>query len=191
MPNVIVIAGPNGAGKSTSAPTLVRDTLKIFEYVNADTIAQGLSAYAPESAALTAGRIMRSRMHDLATQNVDFAFETTLSTKSYARWLKQLQSINKYFVHVVFLWLESPELAIKRVAARVKDGGHDIPIPTILRRYERGMKNFFQIYRPLADSWQMLDASDADPVEVAFGAKISEEEVVVDEVLWKKIKRSN
>lgn len=186
MPDVVVIAGPNGAGKSTFAPDLLRDTLQIFEYVNADTIAQGLSAYAPESAAFMAGRIMLSRMKGLAAQNVDFAFETTLATRSYARWLKQLQLTEKYFVHVVFLWLETPDLAIKRVAARVKDGGHDIPIPTIRRRYDRGIKNFFQIYRPIADSWQLFDASTENPVEVAFGAKIGSE-TIVDEAIWKQI----
>lgn len=102
MPDVIVIAGPNGAGKSTLAPALLRDTLGIFEYVNADTIAEGLSAFAPENASFEAGRVMLGRLQDLANDGKDFAFETTLASRFYANWLKGLKDAGGYRVSLVF-----------------------------------------------------------------------------------------
>jgi predicted ABC-type ATPase len=140
MPNVIVIAGPNGAGKSTLAPALLRDTFGILEYVNADTIAEGLSAFAPLDASFDAGRVMLGRLHDLAEVEKDFAFETTLASRTYARWLSELKETSGYRVSVIFLWLRDVELAIARVAARVELGGHSIPEETIRRRFERGKK---------------------------------------------------
>src|SRR5690349_19065775 len=104
MPNVVVIAGPNGAGKSTLAPALLRDTLNIPEYVNADTIAEGLSAFAPEDASFEAGRVMLERLRGLANKKEDFAFETTLATRFYAGWLRELQSVG-YRTSLIFLWL--------------------------------------------------------------------------------------
>lgn len=171
MPDVIVIAGPNGAGKSTLAPHLLRDALGIFEYVNADTIAQGLSAFAPETAAIEAGRVMLHRLKDLAKERRDFAFETTLATRFYSKWLANLQS-HGYHAHLVFLWLNSPELAIERVAERVRVGGHNIPEETIRRRYIRGRTNLFKLYLPIVDSWQVFDASRETPLEVAVGDRI-------------------
>ena len=167
MPNVVIIAGPNGAGKSTLAPALLRDTLKVFEYVNADTIAEGLSAFAPEDASFDAGRVMLGRLHDLAEQEKDFAFETTLASRFYARWLTELKDTSGYRVNLVFLWLREPDLAVARVAGRVKLGGHSIPEDTIRRRFDRGRKNFFELYLPIADSWRVFDAGQTPPVEVA------------------------
>lgn len=140
-PSIIVIAGPNGAGKSTVAPALLRDTLLVNEYVNADVIAQGLSAFAPESAALRAGRVMLGRLHELAEARRTFAFETTLASRSFAPWLAR-QKRSGYLVNLVFLYLSSPELARERVAARVRLGGHDIPEKTVERRYTAGLRNF-------------------------------------------------
>lgn len=111
MPELVVIAGPNGAGKSTLAPHLLRDRLGIFEFVNADTIAQGLSAFAPESAAIEAGRVMLDRLNDLAERKKEFSFETTHATRFYSKWLPTLQ-VNGYYVHLVFLWLNSPRIGI-------------------------------------------------------------------------------
>jgi predicted ABC-type ATPase len=126
MPHVIVIAGANGAGKSTVAPFLLRDKLGVSEFVNADTLAQGLSAFAPEKAAITAGKIMLSRLNELAEVGKDFAFETTLSTRSFVPRLQKMRE-NAYKFKLVFLWLASSELAVSRVAERVRQGGHDIP----------------------------------------------------------------
>lgn len=186
MPNVIVIAGPNGAGKSTLAPYLLRDRFGIFEFVNADTIAQGLSAFSPETAALDAGRVMLSRLAELADKRVDFAFETTLAAKTYARWLRGLQGAG-YQVHIVFLWLSSPELAIQRVAQRVRAGGHNIPETSLRRRYERGLRNLSQVYVPLDDTWQIFDASRRMPIEIAFGGKMMPESIL-DDSKWLQIK---
>src|SRR5215203_291854 len=130
MPDVIVIAGPNGSGKSTLAPALLRDTLHVLEYVNADTIAEGLSAFAPEDASFDAGRVMLGRLRELADDNKSFAFETTLASRFYAGWLRDLSTSHAYRVTIVFLWLRSVDLAIARVSARVKLGGHSIPEET-------------------------------------------------------------
>ncbi len=168
MPNVVVIAGPNGSGKSTTAPKLLRDTLKVEEFINADVIASGLSAFAPERAAFPAGRIMLRRMKELAELRENFALESTLSSRSLAPWLIKLRT-NGYVVHLIFLWLVNANLAVKRVAERVKTGGHDIPEEIVRRRYTRSIGNFFNIYRPIADSWLMLDNSMQDsPKPVAW-----------------------
>jgi predicted ABC-type ATPase len=155
MPHVIVIAGANGAGKSTVAPFLLRDTLGISEFVNADTLAQGLSAFAPEKAARAAGRIMLARIGELAEAKKDFAFETTLSTRSFVPRLQKMRK-NGYEFSLFFLWLISSKLAVLRVAERVRQGGHDISEETIKRRYEKGLKNFFRLYQPIADSWYFM-----------------------------------
>jgi predicted ABC-type ATPase len=186
MPNVIIISGANGAGKSTLAPYLLRDTFGILEYVNADTLALGLSAFAPENAAFEAGRLMLGRLNELARSHRDFAFETTLASRFYARWLKDLQ-LSGYRFHLIYLWLKNPELAIERVRERVRVGGHNVPETTIRRRYERGRQNFFSLYRPLADSWQVYDVSALIPRKIAFGDKIAGERVLM-KVLWKKIR---
>jgi predicted ABC-type ATPase len=157
-PVVVVIAGPNGAGKSTSAARLLPEGLDISHFVNADVIAAGLSAHAPEEVALEAGRIMLGRLDELAAQRQSFAFETTLSARTYARFLRRLQ-FEGYQVHLVYVWLEAPELAIKRVAERVRRGGHHIPDETVVRRYYRGLKNFKTLYSQIADSWILCDNS--------------------------------
>jgi len=186
MPNVIVIAGPNGAGKSTLAPALLRDTFGILEFVNADTIAEGLSAFAPEDASFDAGRVMLGRLHELAANGKDFAFETTLASRFYATWLRELQD-SGYRVNLVFLWLNNVELAVERVRARVRAGGHDIPETTIRRHHARGLDNLFQLYVPVANSWRVFDASHKIPKEIVRFSE-AEGETIFDEELWKKIK---
>lgn len=187
MPNVVVIAGPNGAGKPTLAPYLLRDTFGITEFVNSDVIAHGLSAFAPERAAFEAGRITLARLRELASARVDFALVTTLATRSYAPWLRRLQD-SGYQVGLVFLWLENVDIAIKRVSARVAAGGHSIPEPTILRRYERGLRNLFQLYMPFTNSWRVFHASPIIPKEIARYDE-SAGEVIFEHDLWKQIKR--
>ena len=118
---VVVLAGPNGSGKSTAAPRLLRGVLRVEEFVNADIIARGLSAFAPEKVAMAAGRLMLSRLRQLASQGVSFAFETTLASRTFAPWLEELIA-QGYRVHLVFLWLPDPEAAIARVAERVSNG---------------------------------------------------------------------
>ena len=186
MPHVIVIAGPNGAGKSTLAPALLRDTLRVLEYVNADTIAEGLSAFAPENASFDAGREMLSRLHDLASRRKDFAFETTLATRSYSRWLQELK-VDGYRISLVFLWLATADLGVERVKARVRLGGHAVPEQTIRRRFERGIKNLFELYLPIANSWRIFDASQDLPREIARCDELSGENVFIPE-LWALMK---
>jgi len=168
MPSLVVVAGPNGSGKSTTAPTLLRDTLKVDEFVNADAIAAGLSAFSPDRVAFPAGRIMLRRVKQLASSRADFALESTLSSRSLAPWIKKMQS-GSYVFHLLYLWLYSADLAVQRVAGRVRQGGHSVPEAVIRRRYARSLGNFFKLYRPIADSWLMLDNSSVDgPKPIAW-----------------------
>ncbi len=176
-PHVFVIAGPNGAGKSTAAPGLLRDLLGVAEYVNADLIAQGLSAFDTESVAFQAGRVMLARIKRLAAKQRNFAFETTLATRSYRPWLSFLQR-SGYAVDLVFLWLPSSEMAVARVEERVRLGGHSVPVPVIHRRYQRGIDNFFRLYRATSDKWWFFDNSGSKgPRLIARGSKHGADEV--------------
>lgn len=188
MPDIVIIAGPNGAGKSTLAPKILRDTFGITEYVNADTIAEGLSAFAAEDASFEAGRIMLGRLKHLAEEGKDFAFETTLATRFYANWAASLKASSGYRVSLIFLWLRDVELSIARVAARVKMGGHSIPEATIRRRFERGRKNFFELYVPIADAWQIYNAGTEPPSEIARYDGVDGLHIV-DGELWNQTKR--
>jgi predicted ABC-type ATPase len=158
-PHVIVLSGPNGAGKSTAAARLLQGVLGVQEFVNADVIARGLSAFQPERVALQAGRLMLDRWYQLAEQRVSFAFETTLASRTFAPWLSDLRQTG-YNCVVIFLWLPSEELALARVRTRVRLGGHEVPEKTVRRRYHAGVRNFFNLYRRLADEWQFYDNSD-------------------------------
>ena len=157
-PRMLILAGPNGAGKTTAARNVLADTLRTMTFVNADMIATGLSAFDPESVAFAAGRIMLDRMHELADQRADFAFETTLAARTYASWIKRSQA-SGYRVMLFYVWLDDVELAIRRVAIRVSQGGHSIPEDTIRQRYARSMVNFHHLYAPLVDEWMVYDNS--------------------------------
>jgi predicted ABC-type ATPase len=170
MPSLHVIGGANGAGKTTTALKLLPDFLDCYEYVNADSIAQGLSPFKPESVAIQAGRLMLRRLHDLASSQVDFAFETTLASRSFVPFLEKCQS-QGYQINLIYLWLENADLAVGRVRERVAAGGHDIPETVIRRRYAAGRRNFHQLYLPLADKWQAYDNSGLSPELVAKGGK--------------------
>ena len=188
-PSVVVLAGPNGSGKSTTAPALLSGTLGVTEFVNADVIAQGLSAFNPLAQALEAGRIMHARVRELAAQRVSFAFETTLASKSLAPWLAELTR-NGYDFHLLFLWLPSAEAAVARVVQRVRAGGHDVPEEIIRRRYGAGLRNFFRLYQPLATKWRMHDNSvNQRPRLIAMGSH-ERTSVVLDHELWRRIQRS-
>ena len=183
IPLIVVIAGPNGAGKTTAAPALLREALAVNEFVNADTIAQGLSAFRSERAAVAAGRVMLERLHALAQGRESFAFETTLASRSFAPWLRARRA-EGYRVHLAFPSLPTEELAIARVRERVRLGGHDVPEPVIRRRFVSGLRNFFTIYREIADGWQMLDNSDARNTLLIASGKVGFQPVIVDENGW-------
>lgn len=167
MPDLVVIAGPNGAGKSTAAPLLIGKRLGIHEFVNADVIAAGLSAFSPETVAVEAGRIMLKRLRQLAEEGRDFAFETTLASRSFAPWIANLRRERDYRFHLFYLWLPDAEVAVSRVSGRVRHGGHSVPQVDIRRRYERGLVNLFQLYLPIADTWEMHDNGSPPPRPIA------------------------
>ena len=185
-PLVVVVAGPNGAGKSTTAPRLLRDAYTVGEFVNADAIAQGLSAFHPEGVAFHAGRTMLERIRVLARERATFAFETTLATRSFAAWLARIRRTG-YRTHLFFLSLPSEELALARVAARVRMGGHDVPEDVVRRRFRRGLRNLLGLYDGIMDTWQVLDNTDpAGPRLLASGHRDRPLEIV-DRVAWEHL----
>jgi len=164
--NVYIITGPNGSGKTTFAHTFLPEYAKCTNFINADLIAQGLAPFGPRSAALKAGKLVLEQIREFSRRGADFAFETTLSGRSYARVFKDLKT-RGYSLTLFFLWIPRPELAISRIKERVADGGHDVPEMDVKRRFERGIRNFFMLYRPLLDSWTLFDNSSAKPVVIA------------------------
>jgi predicted ABC-type ATPase len=185
MANLYVIAGCNGAGKTTASYSVLPDMLHCNEFVNADEIAKGLSPFQPDSVAIESGRIMLSRIKDLLNHNADFAFETTLATRSYTRFILEAQA-KGYFVTLVYFWLSSQELAIERVKTRVISGGHDIPADTIRRRYKAGIKNLSELYMPICDYWIIIDNSEPPFQVVAEGHK-SENIEITNQITYHKI----
>jgi predicted ABC-type ATPase len=153
--NLYIIAGPNGAGKTTFARRFLPDYARCFEFVNVDLIASGLSPFNPERAALKAGRIMLEQIHSLAKRGVDFGFESTLSGKTYVRFLRGMKR-GGYSIHIFFLWINDVELGLERIKLRVRNGGHGIPEATVRRRFGRSLANFLRVYKPLAGSWTIF-----------------------------------
>jgi predicted ABC-type ATPase len=188
MPNVVVIAGPNGAGKSTVAPAVLRELLGVGEFVNADVIARGLSAFNPEGAAFQAGRIMLERLRELAAQRADFAFETTLASRSFAPWIAGLIE-EGYSFRLVYVWAPSPEFCIQRVAGRVRSGGHHVEPDIVRRRYAGGLRNFFEIYRPLAQLWRVYDNSGRGEPRLVARGQHGQTTRMYDESIWRLIER--
>ncbi len=186
-PHLIIIAGPNGSGKSTTAPFLLKGTFGVDEFVNADLIAQGLSGFQPEGAAFHAGRTMLERIHYLAKKRSDFAFETTLASRTFVPWITDLCKTG-YVFHLVFLWLPNEKFAIARVAERVSMGGHNVPEETIRRRYRTGLRNFFNLYKLLTDSWFFYDNSGPGPKLIASCDQIHGL-IVTDPLIWHNIER--
>ena len=161
-PRCIVIAGPNGAGKTTFAREFLTRDARILHYVNADLIAGGLSPFRPELAALAAGRLFLTELDRLAASRTNFAFETTLSGLGHLERLRHWKKIG-YRIEILFLRLNSPVLALRRVAARVRQGGHHVPRADVLRRFTRGWQNFPK-YRTFADAWEVYDNSGVKPI---------------------------
>ncbi len=140
--NIYIIAGPNGSGKTTFAKKFLPKYAKCYNFINADLIAQGLSPFSPQVAAMKAGRLVREQIRDLANKNVDFSFETTLAGKSHISLFKRLKK-KKYNLYLFYLWIPTPELAIARIRDRVVEGGHDVSEEDVKRRFYRGTYNFF------------------------------------------------
>jgi len=161
-PRCIVIAGPNGAGKTTFAREYLPEIAKVIHFVNADLIAGGLSPLQPELAAFAAARLVLREIDRLVSERVDFAFETTLSGRTYVRRIEAWKQAG-YRIEIVFLRLSSVDLALRRIETRVRQGGHDVPKRDVLRRFRRGWGNFQEVYRPMAESWVVYDNSQASP----------------------------
>lgn len=182
MPTIFIIAGCNGAGKTTASFTVLPELLNVREFVNADEIARGLSPFQPEKVSIEAGRIMLKRIDELIEQNQDFAFETTLSTRSFVNLCREARQ-KGYNICLIFLWLDNLELAVARVKERVLAGGHGIPYDTITRRYKMGLKNFVTLYKDIVDFWLLFDNSGVDQELIAEG-KISNPPIVYNDQKW-------
>ena len=158
-PTVFVLAGPNGAGKTTFANSYLPNFAGCREFVNADLIAAGLSPFNPESQSIAAGRLMLQRIDELIEARETFALETTLAGRAHARRLRWMKEEIGYEIELLYFWLPTADFAVKRVAIRVSQGGHNIPEAVIRRRYGLGISNFAKLYSPLANRWQILDGS--------------------------------
>ncbi len=166
MPRLFIIGGCNGAGKTTASKTILPEILECEEFINADEIAYAILPTHPELVAMRAGRIMLEQIAEHINRGIDFAFETTLSTRSYAPMLRDAKK-RGYTIILIYIYLESEELAIQRVADRVARGGHSIPSEVIRRRYKRGLANFSRLFQIVADSWVLYDNSSTSPKLIA------------------------
>lgn len=176
--NLYIIAGCNGAGKTTASFTVLPEMLDCHEFVNADEIARGLSPFHPEGVAIQAGRLMIDRVIYLLKEGETFAFETTLSTRSYVNLIKKAQK-RGYFVTLLFFSLSTPEQAVQRVAKRVTQGGHNIPTDVVYRRFESGLSNLFNLYMPIVDYWALYDNSNIPTQHIASG-ELGKEPVILE-----------
>jgi len=170
MPKLYIIAGPNGAGKTTFAKKFLPEYARCPNFVNADLIAQGLAPFSPSKVSIKAGRLLLGQINEFIHKKEDFAFETTFAGRSYLSLIKGVKR-RGYSVHVFFLWIPSVKLAQERIKQRVKEGGHDIPVEDIKRRFNRSQKNFFELYQSVCDSWIIFDNSGAKPVEMKRGKR--------------------
>ncbi len=168
--NLLIIAGPNGAGKTTFATEFLQNEAGCRTFVNADMIAAGLNPFEPERSAIAAARLMLRLIDDYVRGGESFAFETTLSGRSYARMIPSWQA-QGYHVVLYFLSLPDPEMAINRVGNRVSEGGHNVPPDVVRRRFHAGLHNFHHIYRDIVDEWGLYDASLPTPARIEYGGR--------------------
>lgn len=186
FPRVVVFAGPNGAGKSTHADAILA-ALGIETFVNADYIARGLSGRHTDAVAFEAGRIMLRRLRQLGDARADFAFESTLSSRSFAHFLHGLKA-KGYAVAIYYFSLTNAQLAVRRVKLRVALGGHDVPADVVKRRFGRSLQNFFQLYVPLADEWTLFDNSSATQA-LPVAARYANQLTVTEPATWHKLQK--
>jgi predicted ABC-type ATPase len=168
MPKIVIIAGPNGAGKTTFAQAFLPQEAQCPRFINADLIAAGLSPFAPEAAAIKAGRLMLQEITACVKRRESFAFETTLAGQAYLRHIEDWRKLG-YHISLFFLSLPTAEMAVARVAERVRQGGHDIPESVIRRRFIAGRKNFENHYRAAVDAWAVYDNSADEPILLEWG----------------------
>lgn len=183
--NVYVIAGPNGSGKTTFATKFLPHYAQCPNFVNADLIAQGLSPFNPKTVAIKAGKLVLQQIEDFAKKKVDFAFETTLSGKSYVRLFKSLKE-RGYKIHLFFLWIPTSRLAFARIKERVSEGGHNVPLQDVKRRFHRSIDHFFNLYQPLLDSWMLFNNEGHIPVLIA--KRNNGKMLIINDRLFERIK---
>ena len=186
MPRLYIISGCNGAGKTTASYSLLPEMLECREFVNSDEFAKSLSPFDPSLASIQASRYMLMKIRHLLKKNEDFAIETTLATRTLMKIVKTAQAAG-YTVTLLYFWLNSPELAIQRVKARVEAGGHNIPEETIIRRYHVGIDYFFNLYSPVSERWILADNSQIPFRVIAEGSK-TDVINIRDEDTYKKIR---
>ena len=186
MPRLYLISGCNGAGKTTASYSLLPEMLECSEFVNSDEFAKGLSPFDPSKASIQASRYMLMKIRYLLKKQKDFAVETTLATRTLLKTARMAQDMG-YSVTLLYFWLNSPELAIERVRARVEAGGHNIPEETIIRRYHVGIDYFFNYYAPICERWILADNSQIPFRVIAEGSK-SDVINIKDEATYAKVK---
>ena len=189
MPKMYIISGCNGAGKTTAAYTILPDIYKFKQFVNSDEIARILNPANPDSEAIRASRILLERMNELIERGEDFCVETTLATRTLLNTIKKAQQ-KGYYVTLIFFFLKSADMAVARVKFRVESGGHNVPEPTIRRRYEMGIKNFFNLYMPQVDCWYLVDNTPDPERQVAQGEKNGEIKIHQNSIYIKIRKKS-
>ena len=170
MPRLYILSGCNGSGKTTASYTLLPELLECREFVNSDEFAKSLSPFDPSAASVAASRYMLIKIRYLLNRRADFSIETTLATRSLVRIIEEARTLG-YSVTLLYFWLKSPEMAIKRVADRVAAGGHNIPEDVIRRRYKMGIQYFFDTYLPICDHWVLADNTQSPFIVVAEGNK--------------------
>ena len=173
--NILIIAGPNGAGKTTFARNYLLNEADDPTFINADMIAEGLNPFQPERSAFAAGRIMLRMIDEYVRRDESFAFETTLSGRSYARSIPEWQA-EGYWVTLCFLRLPTPEMAVSRVRNRVREGGHHVDEEVVRRRFDAGWRNFENLYRIIVDEWILYDSSQETPRIVTRGRNYGQAE---------------
>lgn len=165
---VLIIAGPNGAGKTTFARAFLPQEARLQRFINADLIAAGLSPFAPEVAAVRAGRLMLEEIAGCVQRGDSFAVETTLAGLGYVRQIRHWRQ-QGYHVSLFYLRLPDPETAVARVAERVRQGGHHIPETVIRRRFAAGLANLQHRYKAEVDAWAVYDNVGREPLLLEWG----------------------
>ena len=178
---IIIIAGANGVGKTTFARAFLREY--DYEFLNADEIAKSLSAENPQDKKISAGKLFFEKLNEAVKNKKSLLIESTLSGRYLQKFIENFKD-EHYKVQIIFLFADSPEILIERIAERVKKGGHFVSDEDVRRRFFRGKENFWQIYKDLADSWSLIYNSEGTFHEIALSENQTIE--IFDEKLYQK-----